>query len=236
MNANAIAVCQSEYLAAEDLPNGKLGIVIKGVEPVPSMPQGGKKGAARKNKNVLITRGPGKKALIFNPTNQWATALLLGTTDWREWIGKRLVLRTDVDVDIETRTPCRSVRVADSPDSTPERRAEYQRQWGAGDRVGGKLARRIKRAYRLYAGPLPERKGNDDPMGDLDPHAPDEEPPDMPPPRYEPSVEKDDFDDGVAGGETGGPAAETKAPVDETPPDAPAPEQKRMREPGEDDI
>lgn len=236
MNANAVAVCQSEYLAAEDLPNGKLGIVIQGVEPVPSMPQGGKKGASRKNKNVLITRGPGKKSLIFNPTNQWATALLLGTTDWRQWIGKRLVLRTDVDVDIETRTPCRSIRVADSPDSTAERRAEYQRQWGAGDRVGGKLARRIKRAYRLYAGPLPERKGGEDPMGDLDPHAPDDEPTEMPPARYEPSVETDDFGD-----ETEAPAAETKAPGAETPrPVAETPASaepaKRMREPGDDDI
>lgn len=226
MNANAIAVCQSEYLAAEDLPNGKLGIIITGVEAVPSMPDMSKKGnkgkSKRKNKEVLIVRGPGKKSVIFNPTNQWSTALLLGTTDWRQWIGKKLVLCTDVDVDIETGQPCRSIRVADSPDSTPERRAEYRKQWSAGDRVRGKLARRIKRAFRLYAGPIPERMQRDeDPMGDLDPHGPDEE--DLPPPRYEPSIETDDFDDGASA------QGDTKAPESETP----APE-KRMREPGED--
>jgi len=227
MNANPIAVCQSEYLAAEDLPNGKLGIVIAGVEAVPTMPGGGK-GKKRKNKEVLITRGQGKKAVIFNPTNQWATALLLGTIDWRQWIGKRLVLCTDVDVDIETGQPCRAIRVADSPDSTAERRAEYRKQWSGGDRVRGKLARRIKRAYRLYSGPIPERMA--EPIGDLDPHAPDEEPVDMPPARYEPAVETDDFDDGApAGGETKQAEPETKAPEAETPPPA-----KPPREPGDD--
>lgn len=231
---NAIAVCQSEYLAAEDLPNGKLGIIITGVEPVPAMPDMSKKGgkggkAKRKNKEVLITRGPGKKSVIFNPTNQWSTALLLGTTDWRQWIGKKLVLCTDVDVDIETGQPCRSIRVADSPDSTLERRAEYRKQWSAGDRVRGKLARRIKRAFRLYAGPIPERMQRDEePIGDLDPHGPDEE--ELPPPRYEPSVETDDFGD-----ETEAPAAETKAPEPETKPQE-AETQPRMRQPGEDDI
>lgn len=211
---NTIAVCQSEFLAAEDLPNGKLGIVIAGIEPAPKPLDTGKKSkkSNRPNREVLLTRARGK-SLVLNPTNQWAIALLLGTTDWHQWIGKRISLITDIDVNVETQEPCRSIRVAGSPDATPERAEALKKAW-QGKRERGWLCRRYKRAYRMLCGPIPERIAQDDDAMMIEP--PDPIPEDeQPPERYAPSIEEDEFvDDG-------------SVPADKEPP---------LRVPGEDDI
>ena len=208
-----VTVCSSDYLAADDIPAGKqVGITIEGIEAVPEMP-GRKKKGTRKNKEVLITRGKGKKALIANPTNQWAIALLLGTKDWREWIGKRVLLQTDIDVDIETQERTRCIRVAGSTDATPERQAEYQRAWKAGRRERGELCRRLKRAYRMLAAPVLEEESRDVPH-----ELPDDSEPEPPP-----GAEKDlgDFE-----------VSSEPLPTEDA--NSNASEPKRMREPGEE--
>lgn len=207
-----VTVCASDYLAADDIPAGKqVGITIEGIEAVPEMP-GRKKKGTRKNKEVLITRGRAKKALIANPTNQWAIALLLGTKDWREWIGKRILLQTDVDVDIETQERVRCIRVAGSTDATAERQAEYLRCWKAGRRERGELCRRLKRAYRMLSAPVAVEEESRDVPPEL-PDDSDSEPP--------PEAEKDfgDFE-----------VSSEPLPTE----DAGSSEPKPMREPGEE--
>lgn len=203
-----IAVCQSEFLAAEDLPDGKLHILIAGIEAVPEMRDAPRsKKATRKNKEVLVTRPKGKP-LILNPTNQWAIALLLGTTDWRQWIGKRLTLITDIDVNVETQEPCRSIRVAGSPDATPERKEALKAAW-KGRRERGFLCRRYKRAYRMLCGAIPERFASDDEAAVVEPPEPIA-PLDAPPERYEPTPETSDFADDDA--QVGTDVSSEKAP------------------------
>jgi len=208
-----VTVCASDYLAADDIPAGKqVGITIEGIEAVPEMP-GRKKKGTRKNKEVLITRGKGKKALIANPTNQWAIALLLGTKDWREWIGKRVLLQTDIDVDIETQERTRCIRVAGSTDATPERQAEFQRAWKAGRRERGELCRRLKRAYRMLAAPVLEEEAREVP-----PELPDDTDSE-PPPAQEPAKDMGDFE-----------VNSEPLPTE----DASSSESRRTREPGEE--
>lgn len=171
---NAIQVCASEFLGAEDLPaDKKVGIKICDITAVPKTPGMKKKGGDRKNKEVLLVREPGKKPMVLNPTNQWSIALLLGTKDWTQWIGKKVMIWTDVDVDIETQQQCRCLRIAGSPDATPERQAAYDKAWRSGKRERGDLCKRLKRAYRLMIGPIAAPRTEEPPDDDAPPDEPD---------------------------------------------------------------
>lgn len=221
MNAPAIQVCASEFLGAEDLPaDKKVGIKICDITAVPKVPGMKKKGAGdRKNKEVLLVREPGKKSMVLNPTNQWSIALLLGTKDWTQWIGHRVMIWTDIDVDIETQQRCRCLRIAGSPDATPERQAAYDKAWRAGKRERGELVRRLKRAYRLMIGPIAAPQTEEPPDDDAPPDEPDFGPSSDSPP--EPPKDMGDFEEEVPA-----PAAAPEPPPFEE-------QEPRGREPGE---
>lgn len=141
-----VLACQSDYLASDDFKGRVVTVEIAGVSIPPDIP-GGSKG--RKSKSILIRFAKGSKEWIVNPTNQWSLAVLLGTKVAREWIGKRVSLHADKDVDIDARADCMTIRVHSSPDATPDRAEAYRRAWDAGPRERGALCRRLKRIYRL---------------------------------------------------------------------------------------
>ena len=141
-----VSVCESDYLASDDLRGRVVTVEIASVSIPPEMPGGGK---GKKSKSKLIRFAKGSKAWIVNPTNQWSIAVLLGTKTAKDWVGKRICLHADKDVDIDARADCMTVRVHSSPDATPERAESYRRAWEAGPRERGALCRRLKRIYRL---------------------------------------------------------------------------------------
>lgn len=141
-----VEVCQSDYIAADDLGGKVRTLVISDVRFAPDMP--GKPRNGKKSKSVLITFEKARKCWIVNTTNQWSIALLLGTKTAVEWIGKRISLHADMDVDIESGQPTACIRVQGSPDATPERAKAYAKAWAGGKRERGALVKRVKRELR----------------------------------------------------------------------------------------
>ena len=145
---NAVEVCQSDYIAADDLGGKVRTLTISSVQLAPEMP--GKKLNGKKSKSVLITFEKARKGWIVNTTNQWSIALLLGTKVAREWVGKRVSLHADMDIDIESGQPTACIRLQGSPDASPEHAKAYAKAWN-GKRERGALVKRVKRAWRYMA-------------------------------------------------------------------------------------
>lgn len=143
-----VEVCQSDYIAADDLGGKVRTLTIKDVRIAPDMP--GKPRNGKKSKSVLIVFEKARKGWIVNTTNQWSIALLLGTKTAVEWIGKRVALHADMDIDIESKQPTACIRVQGSPDATPERAKAYATAW-KGERERGALVKRVKRELRRLA-------------------------------------------------------------------------------------
>lgn len=143
-----VSTCQSEYLASDDLKGKIVTAQIAQVLVAPKLP-GSRKGPEKKAPSVLIIFAKGSKGWVCNPTNQWAMAVLFGSKKASDWVGKRVSLRQDVDVDIESGAKCMTIRVHGSPDASPDRTKTYNEAWDDGPRQRGALCRRLKRAYRL---------------------------------------------------------------------------------------
>jgi hypothetical protein len=161
----------SNFLKAEDLQGRAITVTIQSVagEQVPMT--GGKKEKC----NVVRLVGK-KKQWILNRTNANALALLLSPDprqpSARDWFGKRVSLVEDIDT--KSGEELVSIRIAGSPDAAPDRAAAYERAW-RGERKGGKLCARLKRARALLAvarveemapsgeGMLPERSTEPEP-------------------------------------------------------------------------
>lgn len=142
-----VQVCQSDYLAADDLGGKDVTVTIASVALPPELP-GKRKG---KSKSVLITFQKAHKKFICNTTNQWSIALLLGSKSARDWVGKRITLRADIDIDIESGQPTLCIRIGGSPDADKQNAAAYAREWRAGNRQRGALCKRVKRAFRMLS-------------------------------------------------------------------------------------
>lgn len=137
----------SAFVAAADLRGEQKTITITGVARDSVAMTGGKKEPCTV---LTIARTP--KKMICNRTNGYALALLLSpdlsAPSGRDWIGKRVTLCGDIDV--KGREEIAAIRIASSPDATPERTAAYERAW-RGPRKGGDLCRRLKRAVASMA-------------------------------------------------------------------------------------
>jgi len=120
-------------------------VTIASVALPPELP-GKRKG---KSKSVLITFAKAHKKFICNTTNQWSIALLLGSKSARDWVGKRITLRADTDIDIESGQPTLCIRIGGSPDADKANAAAYAKEWRAGNRQRGALCKRVKRAFRM---------------------------------------------------------------------------------------
>lgn len=173
------------FVKAEDLGGEHKTVTIAGVVRESVAMAGGKKEACTV---VSIARTP--KKWIVNRTNGYGLALLLSPDlshpSGRDWIGKRVILCSDLDQ--RQGEEMAAIRVAGSPDATPERSEAYARAW-RGKRKGGELCRRLKRTLATMA---------------VRGHAPPEE-------QIEPVV----WDDGNANGAVPEPADEVFARVEE---------------------
>ena len=98
----------------------------------------GKKAVA----TVIAFKGK-QKRLVSCKTNSTAIAVLLGSVRVSDWIGKRVQLCADQDVNKRTKQlePC--IRVLGSPDATKEGADAYAKAW-RGDRTKGALCTRLK--------------------------------------------------------------------------------------------
>jgi hypothetical protein len=154
MSADEVNVCQTDYLSASDIAGQNITVTIVAVDNLSFEDrkrdeQEGKKKGKRPSKDVILTFAKARKQMRCNPTNQWSIAVLLGTKKAREWVGKRIVLRTDSDTDLETGGMCACIRIATSPDASEAAAAVYDRAWSNGARQRGKLCARLKREHNL---------------------------------------------------------------------------------------
>jgi hypothetical protein len=164
-----ILVCQTDYLAADDLGGKETTVTISAVDNLSAEDR--KREAQEKkrkpSKDVVLTFARARKQMRCNVTNQWSIAILLGSKKASDWVGKRITLTTDTDIDLDSgeRTAC--LRIAGSPDAAQANATDYRAAWDAGDRIRGKLCKRLKRAYRLLALASEQRE---DPQGEEPPH------------------------------------------------------------------
>ena len=178
-----VLVCQSEYMAAEDLGGKEFTVTILRVEDlspadrdreVQEAASARKRGKAprKASKDVLISFKGAKKSMRCNPTNQWSIALLFGSKKVSDWIGKRVTLRTDIDTNLDVGEDGPCLRVAGSPDATQANAAAYRRAWDGGNRKRGALCKRCKWEFRAMttAGSTPV---DDPPQDDVPPDAGD---------------------------------------------------------------
>lgn len=137
----------NEFLKSEDLKGQQWVVTISGVsrEMVPM--NGGKKERA-----TILRLEKTPKKIICNKTNGYSLALLLSpdlsAPSGRDWVGKRITLCSDIDT--RSGEEVAAIRIATSPDATPERASIYAQAW-RGKRKGGDLVRRIKRTVALMA-------------------------------------------------------------------------------------
>ena len=154
-----VLVCQSEYLAADDLSGKEITVTISAIEdlsPADRDRETQEAASARKrgkaprkaSKDVLLSFRGAKKQMRANPTNQWSIAVLLGSKKASEWIGKRVTLRTDIDTNLDVGEDGPCLRVAGSPDAAPPNAAAYKRAWDGGNRKRGALCKRCKWEFR----------------------------------------------------------------------------------------
>lgn len=145
---NEIQVCQTDYLAAEDL-GGKNPVVT--ISRVSELSKAEREAGKRPSKDVIIHFQGKQKGMRTNVTNQWAIAFLLGSKKASDWIGKKITLTTDTDADIENGGETLCLRIAGSPDAPAANQAAYTEIWGAGPRIRGKLVKRLKSRFRLLS-------------------------------------------------------------------------------------
>jgi hypothetical protein len=180
---NEVQVCVSDYLAADDLGGKEITVTISAVDDLSPADRDREKqeaASARKrgktprktSKDVLLSFKGAKKQMRCNPTNQWSIALLFGTKKASEWIGKRITLRTDIDINVESGDETGCLRIATSPDAAPTNAAAYKRAWSNGNRKRGSLCKRCKDAFRAINSGA-RRDESEGPDGD-------DEPPPMP--------------------------------------------------------
>ena len=136
----------SKYLACEDLKGKTVTVAISSTSIDAVVMTGG----AREMRPVLTLQNPKsgeliQKQLIAGKTNAFAIALLLGSRA-ADWSGKRIALCPDVDLFGKESVPC--IRVAGSPDATPERAEAYAKAW-KGERKRGALVARLNRGSTL---------------------------------------------------------------------------------------
>lgn len=143
-----IQVCQTDYLAAEDLA-GKNVIVT--ISRVSELSKAEREAGKRPSKDVIIHFQGKQKGMRTNVTNQWSIAFLLGSKKASDWIGKKIVLTTDTDADIENGGETLCLRIAGSPDAPAANQAAYTEIWGAGPRIRGKLVKRLKSRFRMLS-------------------------------------------------------------------------------------
>jgi hypothetical protein len=167
-----------DYICAADLGGGEVTVTITGVRKEDVPMSGNKKEPA-----VILSMKGTRKKFLANKTNGLAMAMLLSPAGRKpsaaDWIGKRVVLRTDMDT--FGRDAVASIRVVGSPDAAPDDAAEFARVWDRGDRKGGALAGRLKRALGIKI-----TKGGANPPP----------PPKVQPPTPEPDGGPDMFDPG----------------------------------------
>jgi len=143
-----VLVCQSDYLAADDLGGKEVTVTIAKVEALPEADRTARGKGGKVSKDVVIVFAKAKKAMRANPTNQWSIAVLLGSKKASEWIGKRVTLRTDIDTNLDVGEDGPCLRVAGSPDAAPPNAAAYKRAWDGGNRKRGALCKRCKWEFR----------------------------------------------------------------------------------------
>lgn len=149
-----VQVCQTDYLAAEDLGGRQVTVTVERIAELPREEKERTKGKV--SKDVVIHFTGKAKGMRANVTNQWAMAFLTGSKRASDWVGKKFTLTTDMDTDLENGGQTLCLRVAGSPDAAPERATAYQQIWNAGPRQRGGLVKRIKSRFRLMAGKAAE--------------------------------------------------------------------------------
>ena len=94
MKVNDVYQSESNFLKADDLPKGtRVGVIISGCELHEFKQEDGSK----QKKMVLSFDGKEKK-LTLNVTNARMIAANLGSDDTDDWIGKKVVLYNDPNV------------------------------------------------------------------------------------------------------------------------------------------
>ena len=151
----------SEFLKADDLRGRPVTVTLTGASKEDVPMTGGKK-----NRMLVMRMGKTNKRLIIGKTNGWSLGVLISPRAV-DWVGKRVTLVADLDLLNKNVVP--AVRIQGSPDATPERQRAYAEAW-KGDRMGGRLCARLKRALSMLE------------MG-------------APPPPVEPEVEEADHGD-----------------------------------------
>jgi hypothetical protein len=107
----------SEYLRACDLQAREVTVTVAGLRNEDLQMADGSKEPA----TVLLLAKTEKRLVLSSKTNARGIAVLLGR-DPQSWIGKRLVIRPEVDP--ISGMPC--IRVGGSPDAAPERLRAWQ--------------------------------------------------------------------------------------------------------------
>jgi hypothetical protein len=138
----------SIHISNDDLLGKSQTVTIESIE------KGEAKGIDGKKTIIRFVGIP--KALVSNPTNDYAIAVLLGRKP-NEWVGKKIVLSPASSTFGASVVPC--VRVTDSPDATQERRKALAAIRAAcPDTKTVELARLLK--LKLFEIDPPTAKGN----------------------------------------------------------------------------
>jgi hypothetical protein len=170
-----------DYVCAADLGGKEVTVTVTGVRKA-NVPMSGNK----KEPAVVVSMKGTRKKFLANKTNGLALALLLSPAgrnpNAADWIGKRIVLRPEIDTFGRETVAC--IRVVGSPDANPEDADEFARVWDRGDRKGGALAGRLKRALGIK---ITKGGANPPPPPKVQPMAPE---PDGGPDMFDPGAEE----------------------------------------------
>jgi hypothetical protein len=172
----------SDWIKAADLGGRQYTLTVTSVAQEVVKMTGG-----RASKCVVLRFEKTRKGLICNKTNAYALAILLSPNlakpNGRDWIGHRIALCADMDVNRKTKEDIAAIRIAGSPDASEERAHVYGRAW-RGERKGGELCHRLKAALataaiRGLAPPVEPRPVEPEPEPAAEGAPPSEEPPDI---------------------------------------------------------
>lgn len=84
---------KSKYLKTQDVPEPVI-VTIKDVDIANVAKEG-----ERKDERLVVTLKEFEKPMVFNATNMKRAAKALGSDETDDWVGKKLVLYTDEDVE-----------------------------------------------------------------------------------------------------------------------------------------
>lgn len=194
----------NRYLAADDLGTKTATVQIKDITLEKPQRRGGKKRADEPEMSGVLHFAGKKKVMLINPTNTWSLLLLLapaGGRDITTAIGKRVVIGTDIDVNLNDggESPC--LRIIGSPDADPERTKLFNKAWH-GKRTRGDLVARIKLATKRLGASI---------TANVAPPDPETVPTDAGPAQAEESFDEE-WGDGEGPGATAPAAAQEAAP------------------------